>query len=139
MYINANIDSLYDQISDLGRWSEWDSWEAIDYFSKWQVENGVRSWESKNPRVRTGEMRIIKQQPLASVYLEVKIPEQNLVFKPRIYLEKLKDGVEIRFLVEGQFDYFERYRNLFYHFQNEIGLQFELSLENLALLNGDTL
>lgn len=127
-FVKGSANSLYNVVADFRTWEDWGYWQRFDQYAEWDVSKKYRKWSSNNKRVSEGRMIVVDSKKGDFLKWRVTLPNDGLEWFPELFFDEEGDSTRMTFRLGGDFEYFGRYRNLFYDFEGEIGYGFEASL-----------
>lgn len=82
--INAPVSVIFPEVNTLRSWNHWSPWHNLDpnakneYTGPAEGVGSMHSWDSDNPDVGKGTMKIVASEPYASIGIELNFMEQGV-------------------------------------------------------------
>lgn len=134
--INANSETVFNEINTLKQWQMWSYWDNIDPNMKSTYEgpeSGVgakHNWTSEHDSVGNGSLTITKSEPNAVVECDLAFEGMG-TSKSNWYLKDTAGGVIVTAVMDGETPFLFRPMLLFMDMDAMLGSDFEKTLAGL--------
>ncbi len=136
--INKPAAEIFPWLNNFRNWQAWSPWADLDPNASWTYDGpdegqGARFHWSGNDEVGVGSMAIAKSTPFTRIDYELNFtsPFEDESRTSFILKARRKDVTEVVWTMDGRNNFVEKFFNLIFNFEREIGLQYEKGLDNL--------
>jgi len=98
--IDAPVEIVFDQVTDLHQWKYWSPWHQMDttmetnYSGPYKGEGSIYEWSSQSEKVGSGTMKIVNSSPHDSIHINLNFMDKGTAFTT-LYFSQASQGTEI--------------------------------------------